>query len=160
MYLISICIIAAGKWRQSKTLVDSANFLPEDYFYDVEAHHGGCGTFEWTKKWNQQTKFALGIAFSGVSSDVTASVTTVDTGKHCTCNLTRNQTIATEYCYTLCKLFQKCRTNLVFLEKIVTQPLYDILSETCAGARDLGYTVSGRYRLSVNGQQFEVRKCK
>ena len=38
--------------------------MPENYFYDVEAHHGGCGTYEWTKRWATKTQFALGIPFT------------------------------------------------------------------------------------------------
>ena len=46
-----------------KEATKEENMLPSTYFSDVEMHQGGCGTFEWTKKWATATRFALGIAF-------------------------------------------------------------------------------------------------
>jgi hypothetical protein len=62
--ILSYCFnYLPGKWRESAVPTAADNYLQQKYFMDLEAHWGGCGGWEWTKKWATPTKFALGIAF-------------------------------------------------------------------------------------------------
>jgi hypothetical protein len=58
--------VSLGRWRASKVRVEEEKNLPNNYFYDMEAHFGGCGTFEWSKVWATSYKLSLGIAFEVV----------------------------------------------------------------------------------------------
>ena len=72
-YVVHPCV-PTGKWRDSAVPTHADNYLQQKYFMDLEAHWGGCGGWEWSKKWKLPTKFALGIAFK--------IVPVVEGGKH------------------------------------------------------------------------------
>ena len=63
-----ISLSSLDRWRNSKTATARENYLPDNYFMDVETHWGGCGALEWTKRMTEPTKFALGIAFRKAES--------------------------------------------------------------------------------------------
>jgi hypothetical protein len=70
------------RWWMSKTPTPEEAKLPDNYFYDVEAHWGGCGSFEWTKKWAQATKFSVGVAFTAVKPVKTVEGATCEDVRH------------------------------------------------------------------------------
>ncbi|XP_046562230.1 uncharacterized protein LOC124271189 [Haliotis rubra] len=59
--MCSTCIMA--HWKTGAKMLQSGDYLPDNYIFDTEIHFGGCGGFGITTSWNNVDGFALGVKY-------------------------------------------------------------------------------------------------
>ncbi|XP_046573596.1 uncharacterized protein LOC124281685 [Haliotis rubra] len=59
--MCSSCIMA--HWKTDARMLQSGDYLPDNYIFDTEIHFGGCGGFGITTSWNNVDGFALGVKY-------------------------------------------------------------------------------------------------